>query len=255
MVRQGQVVIVFCLTIAAGTALCAQSLDWYQSKDHNFSNRWEGLFGQNQGSPAWELRSFLGNVEPYPMDSNVDLRITYFVQDLTEAFIKAQVIKGTPHYLMQPKPDALKKSPGWRDFGPWPTKDVLLPKKIGSGDLGVLIRLGADSDAVNLFAPGIVYHSGPPKPVQTYRFDFFTVGALRPFSFDVLGSGGYKRTYKNQQGRGAYSTVRIMFDAPEIPEGWTRVVLTPKYEGSEGTLSLDWKFYNCRETGRPCGQR
>jgi hypothetical protein len=39
---------VACLTIAVATTLCAQSLDWFQSKDHDFGNRWEGLFGQNQ---------------------------------------------------------------------------------------------------------------------------------------------------------------------------------------------------------------
>ena len=120
MTRQRQVFLVACLTTAA---LCAQSLDWFQNKDHNFGNRWEGLFGQNQGSPAWELRSFLGYVEPYPMDSSVDLRVKYYVQDSTEAFIKAQSIKGTPNYLMIPKPDVLKRNPGWRDFGAWPTKD------------------------------------------------------------------------------------------------------------------------------------
>jgi len=245
MTSQQPAFIVICLTIAAGTALSAQSLDWFQNKDHNFRNRWEGLVGMNQGSPAWELRSFLGNIEPYPMDANVDLRVRYYVHDSTEAFIKARAIKGTPHYFMEPKPDALKRSPGWRDFPGWATKDVLIPKKITSGDLGILIRLGEDSDAVNLFAPGIIYYSDPPKPVKTYRFDFFTVRGLAPFSFDVIGAG-YKRTYKNLQGTADRSTVPIEFAAPEIPEGWTRVVLNPRYESSGDTLGLEWKFYNKR---------
>jgi hypothetical protein len=179
------------------------------------------------------------------MELSVDLRIKYYVPDRAEAFIKAQVIKGTLHYLMEPKPDALRKSPGWRDFGAWPTKDVLLPQRIASGDLGVLIRLGEDSEAVNLFAPGIIYHSGPPKPVRAYRFDLFTARGLAPFSFDVIGAR-YKRTYKNQQRVGDRSTVRIEFDAPEIPEGWTRIVLSPRYEGSDDTLDLEWTFYNKR---------
>jgi hypothetical protein len=224
---------------------CRTTLDWFQSKEHNFGNRWEGLFGQNQGSPAWELRSFVASVEPYPMDSSVDLRIRYYVQDSTEAFIRAQSIKATLNYLMEPKPDALKTNPGWRDFGGWPTKDVLIPKRISSGDLGMLIRLGADSNAVNLFAPGIIYHSGSLKSLQTYRFDFFTVRGLAPFSFDVIGTG-YRRTYENQQGTGDRSTVPIVFDASKIPEGWTRVILSPNYEGSNEKLDLEWKFYNKR---------
>jgi len=245
MANRRQAFIVVCLTVTAATLLSAQSTEWFQNKDHNFQNRWEGLVGQNQGSPAWELRSFLGSVEPYPMGSNVQLRIKYYVPDSTDAFVKAQAIKPGPHYFMEPMPGALTKNPGWRCFFPWPTKDVLLPKKIASDNLGILIRLGVDSDAVNLFAPGIIYYSDPPKPVKTFRFDFFTVRGLAPFSFDVIAAG-YKRTYKNQQGTGDRSTVPIEFAAPEIPEGWTRVVLNPKYEGSDDTLSLEWKFYNKR---------
>lgn len=234
------------ILVAAGTVVPAQPLEeWFQNKDHNFRNRWEGLFGQNQGSPAWEVRSFLASVESYPMNSSVDLRVAYYVPDSTEAFLKAQTIKGDPSYFMEPKPEALKKQAGWRDFGGWPTGDVLIKQQISGRDLGMLIRLGADSDAVNVFAPATVYHSSRPKTVQTYRFDLFSVRALATFSFDVVGSG-YKRTYKDHPGTGAVSTVPIEFYAPEIPEGWTKVVLSPKYQGSDKGLNLEWKFYNKR---------
>lgn len=234
------------LVIAIATALCGQSIDWFQDTHHDFGNRWEGLFGENQGSPAWELRSFLASVEPYSMRSNVDLRIKYYVPDSTEAFIRAQVIHRTRSYLMEPKPNALKNNRGWRDFIGWSTKDILIPKRIASTDLGVLIRLGADSEAVNQFAPAIVYYSATPEPIKTYRFDLFTAKALKDFSFDVFGATGYHRTYKNQPGTGDRGTLSITLQAPEIPEGWTRVVLSPRYESSGEALNLEWKFYNER---------
>jgi hypothetical protein len=246
MTRKWQGLFAGCLTIAVTATLCGQSDDWFQSKEHDFGNRWEGLFGQNQGSPAWELRSFLGNVESYSLDSSVNLRIKYYVPDSTEAFIKAQVINRTRPYLMQPKPGAMGKSAGWRDFGGWATKDVLMPKRIASRDLGVLVRLGADSEAVNTFAPALVYYSAAPKPIKSYRFDFFTARALKKFSFQVLGAKGYRRTYKDQPGTGDRGTMPIVFDAADVPVGWTRVLLSPEYESSGERLNLEWKFYNER---------
>jgi hypothetical protein len=234
-----------CLTIAVTAALWAQSDDWFPS--HDLGNRWEGLFGENQGSPAWELRSFVASVEPYLMDANANanLKIKYYVPGETEAFIKAQVIDRTRSYLMEPKPGALGNNKGWRDFAGWPTKDVLLPKRIASKDLGVLIRLGADSEAVNTFAPAIVYYSAAPPSPKTYRFDFFTALALKKFTFDVYDAKGNRHTYKDQPGTGDRGTMAIAFDAPEIA-GWTRVVLSPQYENSGERLNLEWKFYNER---------
>jgi len=243
MTRKPGRLIVICLTaVASAVVLCAQSLDWYQH--HDFGNRWEGLFGENQGSPEWELRSFVASIESYPMDSNVYLTIKYYVPDFTKAFIRATTIIRTKSYLMEAKAQALHENRGWRFFRGWKTKDVLLQKNIPSGNLGVLIRLGADSEAVNLFAPAIVYFSPTPKPVTTYRFDLFTAVALKSFSFEVLGQNGYHHTYPHLEA-GAASTVSIEFPAKEIPPGFTRVVLSPELQASTSgqKLHLEWQFY------------
>lgn len=83
---KSQLLLAFFIAISAMLPISAQSDDWYQNHDHIFNNRWEGLFGEDQGSPEWELRSFVGNVEPYPMGKNVDLTVAYYVPDLTKAF-------------------------------------------------------------------------------------------------------------------------------------------------------------------------
>jgi len=227
------------LTLGA-TAIFAQSEEWYGN--HDLGNRYEGLFGENQGSPEWELRSFVASVEPYPMDRSADLTIRYYVPDSTKAFIKASVISRTPSYLMEPKEKKLSTDKGWRSFAGWSTKDVLLQKKIRSSDLGVLVRLGADSEAVHLFAPAIVYSSSPPKTLKTYRFDLFTAVALKDFTFDVIGNN-YRRSYKHAAA-GDRTNVAIEFNATEIPEGPTRVVLRPEIESSGEKLPLDWRFYH-----------
>ena len=48
---------------------------------------------------------------------------------------------------MKPKPDELKASAfSWKEFSAWPVRDVLRPAKIPPGNLGIVIRLGSDSE-------------------------------------------------------------------------------------------------------------
>ena len=243
MTRIRRCLLVWAAAVAVAGLLTAQSPEWFQS--HDLGNRWEGYFGQDQGNPDWELRSFVGSVDSYPMNANANLKIRYYVADTTEAFIRAQVVDRTVSYVMKPKPRVLSKDPGWREFSGWSTKDVLLDKGIASKDLGVLIRLGADNEGINRFAPAVVYSSASPAPVKTYRFDFFTAQGLRPFSFDVFGANGYHRVYSHLSRTPDRGTLHIEIDATDIPAGWTRVVLSPKYESGD-SLNQEWKFYNER---------
>ena len=238
---------VLTFQVVLAVALRGQSKEWFQDKNHDKKNRWEGLLGEDHSSPGWDLRSFLANVEPYPMDKSVDLTITYYVPDGVEAFVEAQAIRPTVDYLMQPKPAYLRNEAGWRKFAGWSTGDVLLPKRIASENLGLLIRLGGDSKAVNRLSPGMIYYSSTPKPVKTYRLDFFTMRGLAPFSFDVVGVGGYRRPYPNQPGTASRSTVSLEFDAVAIPEGRTRVILMAPFDDSPmDKLRLEIEFYNKR---------
>jgi hypothetical protein len=239
--------ILACLVATLGLAaiLHGQSASWFKDPAHDKTNRWEGLLGEDQDSPSWQFRSFVGDVEPYPLTSAVDLTISYYVPDATPAFVIAKEIDPLLQYLMRPKPMFLQAAAGWRQFTGWSTKDVLVPRQIPSTNLAVLIRVGADSAAVNRFAPAIVRYSTPlPASLKTYRLDFFTERAIAAFSFDVIGEKGYRKPYPNQRAVGDRSVVHLSFDAASIPEGRTRVLLNALYSNAPvQKLPIECEFY------------
>jgi hypothetical protein len=226
--------------------LYGQSPEWKQAKAHNKTNRWEGLLPEDQGGVDWELRSFLGDaVESYPGYSGVDLTLAWYVPDESKAFVKAQEIIPALYYVMEPKPEFLTNTRGWRYFGKWSTLDVLIQNKITSDRLGVLIKLGDASDGASRLAPGIVYYSNAPKRITTYDLDFVTMRALRKFNFEVLASGNYKRLYP-MDAQGDRSIVRLKFDATGLPEGPAKVVISAPHEKDKDKLDLQVDFYNKR---------
>src|SRR6266478_7630228 len=109
----GRTPLILCATAAL---LLAQSPNWKQDKRNDKGNRWEGLVGQDQAGDESELRSFTAFVDNYPLNRPAPLAIRYFVPDTAKAFVQAQEISDFWHYLMEPKPESLTTSPGWRSF-------------------------------------------------------------------------------------------------------------------------------------------
>ena len=178
------------------------------------------------------------------MNAPVDLTVSYYVPDATDAFIEGRDVNDVLHYLMQPKPDFLQKTQGWRSFRGWSTADVLIPKAIVSTNLGVLIRLGGDSAAVNRLAPAIVRYSGPPTATRKYRLDVFTAKAVGSFHFDVVDANNRKQAYGDQPAVGDRGVIHLAFDAP-MPEGRTRIVMTAPYADSPyETLDMECVFFH-----------
>jgi hypothetical protein len=240
MIRRSHVGISVFLKLVICLSLAGQSAEWL--KNHDKKNRYEGLVDQNQASLGWEVRSFTGYKEAYPMDSSTNLIVKYFVLTRDEASVQAQTINSTSYYLMKAKTQYLPATAGWRRFDEWPTGDVLIPNNINSCNLGLVISVGKGSYRL---APAIIYHSSEPGNIQSYSFDFFTMRSLGAFSFDVKGAKGYKRAYKHSLGTGDRSTVHLEFDAAMIPEGWTTLRVHAPYANSPiEKLNLEIEFYN-----------
>ena len=235
-----------CVSIMflASVSIFAQSDDW--RTEHDFGNRYEGILGENQGSPAVELRSFCASIEPYPTGVNTDLTIRYYVPDDTPAYIKAVLPGKKRSYVMTPKQNGLSTARGWRSFTGWKTADVLLRERINAGDLGVLIRVGEDSQAVNRFAAAVVYHSGIPTKITSYHFDVYVTLPLKDFSYVVIDVSGKRKTYQHT-GSVPRSLVTIGFDASALPDGPTRVVATFTDQSTGEEIPVDWRFYHRRD--------
>lgn len=236
------VVAIVALTLSA--SLDGQSRSWLDNPRHDKGNRWEGLLGADHSSPSWEIRSFVGGIERYPMDASVDLSVWYYVPDETAAFVEAREVKPLLHYLMRPKPGFLPKTAGWRRFDGWSTGALLLPNMLSSDKLGILVRLGGTSAAINRLAPAIVRHTGPAVSLRSYSLDVFTMRGVGTFSFDVIDAKGVTRSYRNQPGVGDRGALRLAFDVPPV-EGRTRIVLTAPYvEQPSENLELECVFFN-----------
>jgi hypothetical protein len=241
-----QTFFVFCATAAL---LLAQSPNWKQDKRNDKGNRWEGLVGQEQEGEEWQLRSFTAFVEKYPLDRSSSLAIRYFVPDAAQAFVQAQEISDFWHYLMEPKPQFLTNTPGWRHFEGWRT-DILVEKKIASDNLGLLVRLGDPGSGNSRLGAAIVGSGATPASISSYHLVFYTKNEVAKSQFTVKAKG-YVKPF-NQPAGGPRGEVPLDFSASGIPEGNVSVIVKAPLKGVPGTDAVQFQvdFYHTATTPR-----
>jgi hypothetical protein len=225
---------------AAAAILLAQSPNWKQDRRNDKGNRWEGLVGQEQEGEEWQLRSFTAFVERYPLDRPSSLEIRYFVPDTAKAFVQAQEIGDFWHYLMEPKPQFLTNTPGWRHFDGWRT-DLLVEKKIASDNLGLMVRLGDPGSGNSRLAPAIVSGGSTPGPISSYHLVFYTKNEVAKSKFTVKAKG-YQRPFDQPAG-GPRGEVPLDFSASGLPEGNVSVVVKAPLKGVPGTAAVEFQVY------------
>jgi len=210
-------------------ALFAASVLLNQQGLQQFSNRLEGLATQPNAGQSWELRSFVSFVEPYSPTTTANLSVRYYVPTNDRSFIEGREIVPLQNYLMLPTQNIADA--GWRTFTPWPTGDVLIPKGIGSDQLGMVIWIGEPNRNVTKYAAAMIYHSPPPAKISKYTLVFRTRNALKPFTLHVVSdrAGAYHATYPHPAVDDR-STVTLEFDATPIPEGWTTASLSAGHQ-------------------------
>ena len=136
------------------------------------------LFLYRYGAIEWCARSpYLSCPSP---SFNDQLRVKFYLVGQSSVNVTVREQDYQLFYWM----DKVKR--GWKagtenEFA-WPAGTVLkqLDAKLDIYELGVLVRLGADSPrSVEDVAPAILYHSHPPDMVHAYLFTMKTNGDAR----------------------------------------------------------------------------
>lgn len=229
--------------------LLAQSPEWKQDKRNDKGNRWEGLVGQEQAAEEWQLRSFTGVLEKYPLDRTTNLTIRYFVPDSAKAFVQAEEISDILHYLMEPKPQFLTNTPGWREFNGWQT-DLLMANKIASDNLGIMVRLGDPGSGNTRLSPAIVSSSAIRAPASAYHLVFYTRNEVAKGQF-IVKAEGYQKAFDQPAG-GPRGEVPLDFSTSGLPEGNVSLVVKAPLKGVPGTAAVKFQvdFYHTRTAPR-----
>ena len=156
-----------CLMLLCGSAVfTAQD---FKSAKYEFVNRYEGLLDlpiAGPDRPGLDLVSFVGSFEPF--SSNVDLVVDFFLPPAAQPRLVAQELAADRFYRMEAKPGGW--TPGiWHRFGPWPAGDVILPRRVRTANIGVLIRLDEKPEGTQFIAPAFVHHSPASPALTRYR--------------------------------------------------------------------------------------
>jgi len=146
--------VISILIIMISSDNLAQIDKWQKNDDRG--NRYEGTIGIPLGKPDLELLSFVSYLEEF--NSDVNLKVRFFLPKKSDVLIYGQEIRERKHYLMESKPDNWVPD-SWNEFGPWQTQDVIDKEKIPHSNLGVVVYLSKDKTDDSKLAPAFIYHS------------------------------------------------------------------------------------------------
>ena len=76
------------------------------SQDYTYKirdgNRWEGIKPEGVGAPDLELLSLIGFRENYHIDSNVTLKLKFYMWEKADLFITVKELVPNKYYFMNP---------------------------------------------------------------------------------------------------------------------------------------------------------
>ena len=137
----------------------------------DFGNRLEGTLNRGFTENEVELVAFTGSPINYSLNTPANLEVWFF-GSAAGVTIRAKELSPRLFYSMESKPG--KWTDGvWNRFGPWPTKDKLIPVGVPANNLGVVVWIDESAGRV---APA--FAGPPPSAAAPVRY---TV-VLRPRS-------------------------------------------------------------------------
>jgi len=174
----------------AGTALSFLALpargqasleEW--KRKHAYNNRYEGLVDMHTADADFELLSFTAAMPPF--SGSVNLRVKFFSPEQTSVVVYAREVEVQRQYWMESRPITAVPMT-WTEFGPWPTRDVLIPEGVDPDNLGVTVR-PVQTGSFD-FLPAVVSFSGAQLPTEilSYRVFIRSKFDLRQVSWDVV---------------------------------------------------------------------
>lgn len=211
------------LLVVAGIAVGQEPSKRWKSRNDR-GNRYEGRIEIPVASPTIEILSFLAFRESYSKGD--DLTVRFFVPEAGDLVLQARELEERVQYWMEAKGQDWTTSE-WNEFGPWPTK-ILAREQIPAGNLGLLIHLHGDEETTLL--PAIVYHSAPPRTVESYTLHFRLSSDLSEMTYRLY-AGGDELTRDKLVDLDAAEPLTIRLKTAGLPEGQLRLELEGKFRG------------------------
>jgi hypothetical protein len=216
----------------------------YKKRGEKPGIRMEGRDYDNVGGPGLELLSFIGYREEMESPKNKSLKIRFFLERDTNLFITAKELSVREFYKM--KPQLTKWSRGWREFGPWPTNEVLVPLDLSLNELGVIGRIDTiDRIGSGEIVPLIIYYSKLPENVTNYVLKFIPNQDLKKVEYKFFKKDNNNPFFSDQIielfGKVPFP---IPIDFSQQEEGSYKIVLDCRYKNRIGGPQRSYRFYH-----------
>jgi hypothetical protein len=226
----------------------------------DFGNRMEGTAVRKDArGPDFTLISIEGRLDSFAPDSN--LHVTFYLpssdagKDDNSIFVEASELVDSEHYLMQSSPKFKWQNGDLKDFGPWPTKDVIDPLHINASNLA--IRAGRHIGASNsLYSPAFVCPRKCDLAARTYTIHFKSGVDLNKLEVSVNDAAGHLLKTLNQTlacNTALFSdcikfprdaTRTFTLDMSNLPAGRYLIHLIGRQPNTTDTTAMSFYLYN-----------
>ncbi len=209
----------------------------------NRGNREEGRRPIGVGAQDLQLLSFVSYIEKVDLDTNVNLKIRFYTTAESQVYISAKELQGHEFYEM--KPLQHNWSPGWQEFQPWPTDEVLRPLGLKPNHLGFVARLNQDRSGSGEIVPLLVYHHELPPVIENYSVYLLAQEALRKVEVRLYAPEQETPMWVNQIrevfGAAPFS---IQLNLPDQSPGWYKLIIDCRYRNRIGGPQRTYTFYH-----------
>jgi hypothetical protein len=226
----------------------------------DFGNRKEGTAVRKDArGPEFTLVSIEGHVDTFAPNS--DLRVKFYLppsdpgQDNSSIFVEASELVDSEHYLMLSSPKLTWENGDLKDFGPWPSRDVIDRLQIGASNLAIRAgrRIGASN---SLYSPAFVCTGKCDVAARTYTIHFKSGVDLNKLEVSVNDAAGHLVNSLNQTlacntavfsdcikfPRDATRTFKL--DMSALPAGRYQIHVIGRQPNTTDTTAMSFSLYN-----------
>ena len=226
----------------------------------DFGNRMEGTAVRKDArGPDFTLISIEGHVDSFVPNSN--LHVAFYLpssdpgQNDSSIFVEASELVDSEHYLMQSSPKLKWQNGDLKDFGPWPTRDVIDRLQIVSSNLAIRAgrRIGTSKF---LYSPAFVCAGKCSFAARSYTIHFKSGVDLNKLEVSVYDDTGHLLKSLNETlacntalvsdcikfPRDATRTFTLNMSA--FPTGRYQVHLIGRQPNTTDTTAMSFSLYN-----------
>jgi hypothetical protein len=252
VVRRGFWLLILILSFlnASPSFLWAQLDLQYQSRSQEQLGNWkEGVKPKPVSAGNVELISVLADYqEPAASETFPNpLKLQFYLDHTHDVFLTVRELDYRTYYWLDKVQPDRPWEKGFQNVFAWPTDPVLqqLTPKLDLYDLGVLIRLDADStSSVERVAPGVLYHSMPPSKIDGYFFTLKTGEDARLMATIIQEATGKEVETLTFRRKRAGRPFTIHWEAKDAEPGLYKLDITGFSLSTNQTLSKEIHFFH-----------